>query len=41
MDIDLLSDLTSYQSGIERQRALDCIEETIVLTGRLGVDTKG
>jgi hypothetical protein len=41
MDVDLMAELTTYQSGIERQRALECIEETIVLTGRLGVDAKG
>ena len=38
LDLDFLAEVTAYQSGIERQRALDLIEEVIVLTGRLGVE---
>ena len=41
MDPDLLRMMTDYQSGLERQQALDALEETIFLLGRLGVDARG
>eukprot|EP00494_Astrolonche_serrata_P033361 UN33630 len=40
LDKDILEIVTNYQSGLERQHALEMVEETIFLLGRLGVDTK-
>jgi len=41
LDPDFLRTATSYQSGLERQKALEVVEETILLLGRLGVDAQG
>jgi hypothetical protein len=38
LDLDFLAEVTAYQSGIERTRAVELVEEVIVLTGRLGVE---
>ena len=37
LEQDFLEQITQYQSGIELQRALELVEEVIVLTARLGV----
>merc|ERR1719361_917638 len=39
LDPDFLKTATSYQSGLFRQKALEVAEETILLLGRLGVDS--
>merc|ERR1719499_2775286 len=41
LEPDFLKNVTTYQSGLERQHALEVAEECILLLGRLGVDTNG
>jgi len=41
LDPDFMKLATNYQSGLERTRALENAEETILLLGRLGVATDG
>eukprot|EP00492_Amphilonche_elongata_P002085 TRINITY_DN2378_c0_g1_i1.p1 TRINITY_DN2378_c0_g1~~TRINITY_DN2378_c0_g1_i1.p1 ORF type:complete len:109 (-),score=22.42 TRINITY_DN2378_c0_g1_i1:214-540(-) len=41
LDREMLRTICSFQSGIERQHALEILEETILLLARLGVDNSG
>lgn len=41
LDREMLRTICSFQSGLERQHALEIVEETILLLARLGVDNSG